>query len=252
MKAPAAVARVLIVDDEAPARRKLARFLGDDARFVVAGEAEDGAQAVEQIVALEPDLIFLDIQMPGLDGFEVLAALPRESLPHVVFTTAFAEFALKAFEVRAVDYLLKPFDQERFQAACETYWERRGEPSQLARLIESLRASPGPLERLLVRQRERLVIVRLRDVTHVSAEEHYVRLHVSGGSHLHRMALSDLAARLDRARFIRVQRSEIVNVDHIASLEPAGHGDAVVHLRDGTEVVASRHYRREWGRRLGA
>ncbi len=252
MKAPAP-ARVLLVDDEAPARRKLLRFLADDARFVVAGEAEDGGQAVEQIVSLAPDLLLLDVQMPGLDGFEVLAALSRERLPHVIFTTAFAEFALKAFEVRAVDYLLKPFDQGRFRAACDAYWERRAERSELWRLIESLslRAAPGPLERLLVRQKDRLVLVRLRDVSHISAEEHYVRLHVGGASHLHRMALGELAARLDPGRFIRVQRGEVVNLDHIASLEPAGHGDALIHLRDGTEVLASRHYRREWGSRLG-
>lgn len=245
-------ARVVIVDDEAPARRKLARFLADDERFAVAGEAADGTQAVERIVALEPDLVFLDVQMPGFDGLEVIASLPRRTLPHVVFTTAHAEFAVKAFELRAVDYLLKPFDRERFRAACDLYWERRGrDPGELWRLVESLRRGPSHLERLLVRRKDRLVVVRLSDVSRIRAEEHHLRLHTAEGSLLYRMALHQLAARLDPERFLRVHRGEIVNVDHVAGVEPAGHGDAVIHLRDGSEVFASRGFRREWARRLG-
>jgi two-component system, LytTR family, response regulator len=242
--------RALIVDDEEPARRKVRRFLSEDPRFVVAGEAGDGLTAVERIVELEPDIVFLDIQMPGLDGFDVIAALPAERLPHVVFTTAFSEFALKAFEVRAVDYLLKPFDQERFRAACDAWWERRADRGELWRTLSALRP-PQHLERLLVRQRDRMVAIRMAEVSRISAEEKYVRLHVKGGSHLHRAALGELVARLDPKRFVRVHRSEVVNLDHVAGIEPWGHGDATILLRDGTQVLASRSYRKQWRGRFG-
>ncbi len=187
-------ARVLVVDDEAPARRKLARFLAEDPRFLLVSEADDGKVAVERIVSETPDLVFLDIQMPAFDGFEVLASVPRDRLPHVIFTTAFSEFAVRAFEVRAVDYLLKPFDQERFRSACDAYLERRRNPVDDWQMLESTRQSGLPIERLLVRHRQRLVVVRLDDVSRVSAEEKYVRLHTDMGSLLHRMPIGELAA----------------------------------------------------------
>ena len=194
--------------------------------------------------------MFLDIQMPAFDGFEVLASVPRDRLPHVIFTTAFSEFAVRAFEVRAVDYLLKPFDQERFRSACDAYLERRRNPADDWQMLESTRQSGLPIERLLVRHRQRLVVVRLDDVSRVSAEEKYVRLHTEMGSLLHRMPIGELAQRLDVSRFVRIQRSEIVNLRHVVSVATRSHGDALVQLRDGTELMASRHYRSSWLPRL--
>jgi two-component system LytT family response regulator len=243
-------ARVVIIDDEAPARSKVARFLAEDPRFLLVSEAEDGASGVLRIVSDRPDLVFLDIQMPAFDGFEVLASVPALELPHVVFTTAFAEHALRAFEVRAVDYLLKPFDQERFRAACDAFWDRRRGSSDAWSVVEQIRPRDRPLERLLVRHRGALIPVRLCDVSRVSAEEKYVRLHTAHGSFLHRMPIKALAARLDTSRFIRLQRGEIVNLDHVASVTARGHGDAVVCLRDGTLVSASRRFRDRWRPRL--
>ena len=244
--------RVLIVDDEAPARAKVQRFLAKDPRFELAGQAGDGIEALAQVRELAPALLILDIQMPGLTGFEVLEQLepPR---PQVVFATAFDQHALAAFEAHAVDYLLKPFDAPRFQAALDRAWALlragKGEPAAVKALLASL--AKRPLERLVVKVDDRWLPLPLRAVRRLSAEGKQVRVYAGADEHLLRRTLQELEARLDPRRFVRVHRSEIVALDAIAHLEPWDHGDALLVLKDGGHVVLSRTYRKafleQWG-----
>jgi two-component system LytT family response regulator len=231
--------RVLIVDDEAPARAKLVRMLAADPRFVVAGEAADGLQAVSAIEALAPALVILDVQIPGLTGFEVLDAIGTEACPHIIFSTAYDQYAIAAFDAAAIDYLLKPYDAARFARALDRAFERLGDRTAVQTLATQLR----PMERLLVKREGVLVPIRLADVHRLTAEDKYVRLHASDGEHVVRQPLRALEARLDPARFVRVHRSEIVALDAVTKLEPWTHGDALLVLVDGSTVVLSRTYR---------
>ncbi len=243
---------VLVIDDEAPARAKVLRLLAKDPRFRAAGEARDGFEALAKLRELDPALLILDVQMPGLGGFEVLEQLdpPR---PQVVFATAFDQHALAAFDASAADYLLKPFDEARFRAALDRAWALlhagRGEPAALTQLLEGL--ARRPLERLLVKVEERWLPLPLRAVRRLSAEGKLVRVYSDQGEHLLRRSLQDLASRLDPRRFVRVHRGEIVALDAIAHLEPWDHGDALLVLKAGGHVVLSRTYRKgflaQWG-----
>jgi two-component system LytT family response regulator len=202
---------------------------------------------VRAIEERAPDLVFLDVQMPGLDGFEVIEAVGAERMPPVVFVTAYDEFAVKAFEVQAVDYLLKPFDQARFRkaferAARQARGRKSGNPELLARLLDSVRPAARPLERLLVRDQGRLLLLPLSQVHRLSAEGNYVRVHTAGKAHLVRETLARLEARLDPARFVRIHRSEIVALDAIQELQPFFHGDYVVVLKNGERLRLSRRY----------
>ena len=244
--------RVLIADDEPPARAKLRRFLDADPEAAVAGEAASGTEAVEMIERLRPDLVFLDIQMPGADGFGVLQAVDPAALPHVVFVTAYDEYALRAFEVHAVDYLLKPFDAGRFRTALTRAKERvRARPpaggdgldERIRRVLAEARPAPAYLERVLVRTGTRAVFLRTDQVDWLEAEENYVRLHAGAESYLVRGTLAGLEERLDPARFIRVHRSHIVNLASIRELHPWSHGDWMIVLRDGRQLMLSRRYR---------
>jgi two-component system LytT family response regulator len=244
--------RILIADDEPPARAKLRRFLAADPEISVAGEAASGTEAVEMIERLRPDLVFLDIQMPGADGFGVLQAIDPAALPHVVFVTAYDEYALRAFEVHAVDYLLKPFDADRFRTALARAKERvrarlpAGDDAlneRIRRVLAEARPAPAYLERVLVRTGTRAVFLRTDEVDWLEAEENYVRLHAGRESYLVRGTLAGLEERLDPARFIRVHRSHIVNLASIRELHPWSHGDWMIVLRDGRELMLSRRYR---------
>lgn len=244
--------RVLIADDEPPARARLRRFLDADPEIAVAGEAGSGSEAVEMIQRLRPDLVFLDIQMPGADGFGVLQAVDPAALPHVVFVTAYDEYALRAFEVHAVDYLLKPFDAARFRTALARAKERvRARPTaggdgldeRIRRVLAEARPAPAYLERVLVRTGSRAVFLRTDEVDWLEAEENYVRLHAGAESYLVRGTLAGLEERLDPARFIRVHRSHIVNLASIRELHPWSHGDWMIVLRDGRQLMLSRRYR---------
>jgi two-component system LytT family response regulator len=241
-------ARVLIVDDEAPARRKVRAHLGDGALVDVVGEAASGSEAVEAIRTLRPDLVFLDVQMPGMSGFEVIEAVGAEAMPAVVFVTAYDEFAVEAFEVQAVDYLMKPFHADRFRQALARAMDRlarREEPREsLARLLEAmLKKTPRDAQRLLVREGDRIFFVPVREVVRLSAEGNYVQVHTARGQrHLLRETLARLEARLDPERFARIHRSEIVNVDFVSEVQPAFHGDYTVRLKNGEEVRLSRRY----------
>src|SRR5690606_14222565 len=207
--------RVVIVDDEPPARAKLRRFLAADPRVAIVGEAGDGEEAVRVIEEQRPDVVFLDIRMPGLDGFDVLAALELDALPHVVFVTAYDEYAVRAFDVRALDYLLKPTDRERVRRALDRAVEAVQRPrdeddleSRVRDALEELRGRAGPLERFLVRQRGRMRLVRAADVDWIEAADNYVRLHVGAESLLARATLAEIEKRLDPAKFARVHRSD--------------------------------------------
>jgi len=247
--------RVLVADDEAPARSKILRFLEHDARFQCLGEAADGAATLSAVQTQRPDLLFLDIQMPVLTGFEVLECL-EEPRPQVIFATAYDAFALKAFEASAVDYLLKPFDESRFRAALDRAWAllRVGGESEPLRQLQAGLARLSlecPLERLVVRQGERWIPLNLRQVCRISAEGKQVRVHSDQGEFLLRRSLQELEQRLDPSRFARVHRSEIVALDAVAHMEPWDHGDALLVLRVGGKAVLSRTYRKAFLERWG-
>jgi two-component system, LytTR family, response regulator len=242
--------RVLVVDDEAPARRKLVRMLAAAPDVEVAGEAKDGVAAVEAIRKLSPALVFLDIRMPGLDGFGVVEQVGPEKMPPVVFVTAYDEYALKAFEVQALDYLLKPVSPRRFEAvlARAREWTRRKRPEDLATRLESLldqMGRPHFLERILVEKGGRGVLLALDEVDRVEADRNYVKLHARGTTFPLRHTMGALWARLDPARFLRLSRSEIVRLDAVREFQDWFHGDQKVLLKDGTELLWSRRFRRQ-------
>jgi len=245
--------RVLVVDDEAPARRRVATLLEGEPDAEIVGEAANGLEAVEAIRSLSPDLVFLDIQMPGMTGFEVIEAIGVDAMPAVVFVTAFDEFALAAFEVQAVDYLLKPFQTDRFQKAFRRAAARKGqpekEPERIGQLLDAVRPGPRHLQRLVVRKGERILFVSVGDVLRLSADGNYVNVHTPDGVYTLRETLARLETRLDPERFARIHRSEIVNVDAIKEVQPWFHGDYVVILRNGEELRLSRRYS---GRLLGS
>lgn len=235
--------RVLVVDDEAPARRRIRRLLAADPQIAVVGECGDGASAVTEILAARPDLVFLDVQMPERDGFAVVRALPPGALPAILFVTAHDQYALEAFDVHAVDYLLKPFTVERFRTALARARERiekRTADAGLANLAETLRTRPAYLSRVPVRTGGRTVFVDLAAVDWLEAADNYVRLQVRQREYLVRETLASLEAQIDPDRFVRIHRSVIVQVDRIAELRPTSHGDAEVTLRDGTRLAVSR------------
>jgi len=251
--------RVVVADDEPLARRRMVRLLRDhDDEVDVVAVCETGAHAVEAIRATRPDLVFLDVQMPELDGFEVLERVGGE-LPAVVFVTAHDRYALRAFEVHALDYLLKPFDVERFNRALErgrSQVARRGEGvsrAGLEALLEQLARDRGPapaprprrwLDWVMVKTRGRVEFVRTADIDWIEAEGNYVRLHAGKKAWLVREKIGALEERLDPDAFLRVHRSSIVQVDRMAELHPMVAGDGILVLRDGTQVKLSRGYRR--------
>jgi two-component system, LytTR family, response regulator len=241
--------RTLIVDDEALARDRLRQLLEHEPEIEIVGECADGRQAVKAIHRELPDLIFLDIRMPELDGFGVLAAIGAEAAPLIVFVTAYDQFALRAFDVHAVDYLLKPFDRERFQTALRRALEqlkhREGgaiERRQSA-LLADLKPAPRPAERLAVKSGGRVVFVKINDIDWIEAAHNYVELHAGKESHLLRETLNAIEARLAPEIFVRISRSVIVNVERIKELQPLFHGEYTVTLHNGTRLTLSRRYR---------
>jgi two-component system LytT family response regulator len=242
--------RVLIVDDEAPARQKLRDGLAGEPDIEVVGEAENGLEAVDRIRELGPDLVFLDIQMPRLDGFGVIAEIGVEAMPLAVFVTAYDEHALKAFEVHAFDYLLKPFAVTRLRRALVKARQQLDARQvgalarRLARLLEDREASRGFFEHLLVEgQGEREVLLSVESIDRIQAARNYLRVLTREGEYLRRGTLSEIEQRLDPARFLRVNRSEIVRLEAIREMQPWFHGDYRVLLKDGTTLTWSRRYR---------
>lgn len=237
--------RVLIADDEPPARRKLARLIESEPDLRLVGEVADGAATVRAVRELRPDLLFLDVQMPAPDGFAVLDALAGEPLPHVVFVTAFDEYAVRAFDVHAVDYLLKPFDPPRFRLALDRVRARSGSEEAGARIRQLLAdvVPRRPAEHLLVDEGERSSFVAVSELDRIEAAGNYVYLHRGGRTHLVRTTLAALERRLDPDRFVRVHRSHIVNVERVRELVPWSHGDRRIVMEDGSELMLSRRYR---------
>jgi two-component system LytT family response regulator len=238
--------RALVVDDEPLARDCVRLSLERSGQAVTVRECGDGATAIALIERERPDLVFLDVQMPGMDGFEVVATIGPERMPPVVMVTAFDEFAVRAFEVHAVDYVLKPFDDGRLAEAVRRVRSRRfevGPADPGAGLRRMLDAVGRYATRLMVREDERIRFVELADVRWIEADGNHVRLHVAGASHLVRIGLAGLAERLDPAVFVRVHRSAIVKLAEIAEIQPWFGGDYVAILRDGQRVRISRTFR---------
>jgi two-component system LytT family response regulator len=250
--------RVLIVDDEPLARQGIRRRLEPRPDVAILDECGGGKQAVAAIQALRPDLVFLDVQMPGLDGFGVIRALGASSMPAVIFVTAYDEHALRAFEVHALDYLLKPIDDERFDAALEHARDalRTRSISALARRLDALTTEraeqpQGYLQRIAVKSGGRIVLVAAQDVDWIEAADNYVRLHAAGTEHLLHASLSSLEARLDPRAFLRVHRSAVVRVERIRELRALSHGEYRLVLADGTELTSGRRYRAGLERLVG-
>ena len=239
----------LIVDDERLSRKRIRRLLAEAPDIDVAGECGNGQEAVKAMAELRPDLLFLDIQMPGLDGFGVLEAIGGDRQPMVIFVTAYDDYAVRAFEVHAFDYLLKPFDRKRFDdalARARAQMERTegGELSQrLLALMQTLEARRGRPERIAVKSGGNVVFVKLAGVDWIEAADNYVCLHCGPEVHTLRETMNALEGRLDPGRFVRIHRSTIVNVDRIKSLQPWFRGDWSVLLQDGTQLTLSRSYR---------
>jgi len=241
--------KTLIVDDETLARRRIRRLLAVESDVEVIGECGDPQQAISVIQERNPDLVFLDIQMPGVDGFGVLESLPPRSTPAVIFVTAFDHYALRAFDVHALDYLLKPFDRARFRRALDhARVQIRHQAGatlnhRLTTLLDNLGNRPKQMDRVVIKSAGRIMFLRTDEIDWVEAADNYVRLHVGAESHLLRETLGSLEGRLDAAKFMRIHRSTVVNVDRMKELQPWFHGDYVVILRDGTRLNLSRTYR---------
>ena len=250
------ILRALIVDDEPLARDNVRLALEKELDVEVVAECSDGDSAIEAIRELEPDVVFLDVQMPGTGGFDVVQEIGPEEMPAVVFVTAFDEHALRAFEVHALDYVLKPFDDDRFSDAVEharrTLRLRRDEESfrrGLTGLMTDVHGGqdgsgrPRFASRLMVRLRDRIHFVRTEDVDWFEAAGNYVRLHVADRSHLIRSTMSAIEERLDPQQFVRIHRSTIVNVDRIKEIQPWAGGDYLAILKSGQQLRISRGYR---------
>jgi len=212
---------VLIVDDEALARERIRTLLASERDVTIVGECSGGREAVAAIVQHRPDLVFLDIQMPDLDGFQVLEAVAMDWLPAVVFVTAYDEYAIQAFDVNAMDYILKPIEPARFQKA-------------LGRAVKR-----GPLDRFVIRAGGKVLFVKPGDIDWIEADGKLAQVHVGRETHAVRIPLKRLEERLEAHGFVRVHRSAIVNVDRIRELEPWFHGEYVVILKDGTKLTSS-------------
>ena len=237
------------MDDEPIARSLLRRLLRHEEDLEIVGECANGAEALAALAENPVDLVFLDVQMPDMNGFEVLEWIDVDRPPRVVFVTAFDEFAVRAFDAHALDYLLKPFDDDRLRetlARVREHFDRAGSrevAERLGRFMKELGARRRPLERVAVKQGKQTAIVRLCDVDWMESESNYVRFHVGDDSYLVRARLGNLEERLDPARFIRIHRRTIVNVDRIQHLRPWARGDLRVTLAGGVELKVSRRYK---------
>lgn len=239
----------LIVDDEPLAREKIRRLLRGDSDVEIIGEAVSGAEAVELIQNEKPDLVFLDIQMPEMNGFEVLKSIKNgASMPHVIFVTAYDKYAIRAFEVHALDYLLKPFDSERLQSALARVREQLETKNQgdfdqrLISLLSDLKPEKEYPQRLVLKTAGRVYFIKTSDIDWIEAAGNYVKLHIGREAHLLRETMNNTEAKLDPEKFLRIHRSSLVNIDRIRELSPLFNGDYLVMLEDDTELTLSRNY----------
>jgi len=242
--------RILTVDDEPLGRERLRNFLVNEPDVTLIGEAASGDEAIERIRTLRPDLVFLDVQLPGCTGFTVLERLGKEAPPAVIFVTAHDEFALKAFEVHAVDYLLKPFDRGRFRTALQRAVDRlrSATTEDLATKLNAVIAQLQPRtstasDRIPVKTGGKVIFVNVPDIDWVGSADNYVELHVGAQVHLIRETMTAMEQRLPRERFVRISRTTIINADRVKELQPLFHGEYSVALRDGIRLTLSRTYR---------
>lgn len=249
--------RTLLVDDETIALRGLHQRLLRETDIAIVGQCEDGASAIAAINELQPDLVFLDIQMPGLGGFDVIAAIGLERMPPVIFVTAFDQFALRAFDVHAIDYVLKPIASERFQQALGWARETLRQPAagrlkeRIAAALEDLGLAPRRwARRLAIKSAGRVVLVDVGDIDRIEAAGNYAEICIGAKRHLLRETLASLEGRLDPAGFARISRAAIVNIERVRELQPLFSGDFLVLLKDGSQVAGSRRYRETLDRLL--
>jgi two-component system, LytTR family, response regulator len=241
--------KALVIDDEPLARAMIREMLEGDSTVEIVGECANGQEAIEAIRSLSPDLIFLDIQMPELGGFEVLESLDEGQAPFVIFATAYDQYAVRAFEVHALDYLLKPFDKARFDAAWQRARTRILEARESKRdqhileLLQELKAGTRYVERLVIKTGGRVSFLSVDDVHYIEAEGNYVRVHNGVRNYLLRETISGLEAQLDPKKFLRIHRSTIVRIDKIKELQPWFHGEYHVILENGKQLTLSRNYR---------
>ena len=240
---------VIIVEDEPPARAKLARFIAELPDFQLASEAATVEEGIAAIKTVVPDVVYLDIQLGARSGFEVIDGLRDIGAPLIVFTTAYSEYAVRAFEIEAVDYLLKPFDRDRFMRSVERVRTALAEPDRsdleerVRRLLAGIPGRPAAARQILIRETERAFFLDVDDIQRISAAGNYVELHAAGKVHLVRDSLTSFAAQLDPGEFLRVHRSHVVRVSFIAELRPMFHGDYELVLRDGQTLALSRRYK---------
>ena len=242
-------ARVLIVDDEPLARDRIREMLKGDREIGTIGEARNGREAIEAITAQAPDIVFLDVQMPDLDGFEVLKAVGEKCLPLIIFVTAYDQHALRAFDVHAIDYLMKPFDRERFARALDYAKDQMKRPTderdtgRMIRLLEELKAGAKYLERLAIKTGEKVLFIRAEDVDSLEAEGNYVRVNVGTSSYMLRETINSIESQLDPRAFVRIHRSTIVNMNRVKELQAWARSEYRVMLDNGASYTLSRGYR---------
>ena len=240
---------VVVIEDEPPARAKLGRFLSELSDFSVVSEAATVEAGIAAVASAVPDVIYLDIQLGTRSGFEVIDGIRELASPLVVFTTAYSEYAVRAFEVQALDYLLKPFDSERFMRSVEKVRAALAEPDRsdleerVRRLLAGIPGRPAPARQILVRETERAFFLSIDDIQRVSAAGNYVEVYSGGKVHLVRDSLTSFINQLDPAEFLRIHRSHVVRVSFIAELRPMFHGDYELVLRDGQTLALSRRYK---------
>jgi two-component system LytT family response regulator len=247
--------RVLIADDEPLVRSGLRSLLEREPDVTIVGEARNGIEALAAIQAHTPDVVFLDVEMPGMDGFEVLAGIAGDVRPSIVFVTAFDDYAIRAFDVHAVDYLLKPFDAERFDLALARVRARHGDPrgdsaQRLDALLTELKSARRYPDRLLLKDEGNVVVVLVADIDWIEAADNYIKVHARGARYRVRQAIKDVETKLDPAHFARAHRSAIVNLDRVRTLQPMAAGEYVITLSSGDKVALSRGYRDSFREKL--
>ncbi len=241
--------RAVLVDDEPPARRKLRHLLSSEADISVVGEADSGSQAIELMNQVRPDLAFIDIQLPDCSGFDIMESIQARDQIHLVFVTAHDDFALKAFDVHAVDYLLKPVEPSRFAQSLKRIRRIMQEPgatqisSRLDELVEALRMNPAYIQRLVIQEGDRSIFLEVSRIDWIEAARNYACIHSGERTYTLRSSLEAVTAKLNPAKFRRINRSEVVNVDRIAEVRSWFHGDQKVILKNGEELNWSRRYR---------
>lgn len=250
--------RAIIIDDEPLAREKVQLFAASESDIEIVDTCSNGHEAFTSIKTYKPDLLFLDIQMPELNGFELLQQLETNPLPGIIFITAYDEFALRAFEFHALDYLLKPYDRERFQKsvahariALRSIEETETTTQQIRLLLNSIQQSSQKLERLIVKTNGRIIFLRIEEIDWMEAAGNYVKLHVGNETHLIRETMNGLEQQLNPLKFIRIHRSTIINIEKIKELEPYFNGEYKVILNNNAQLILSRNYRENFTTVLG-